>query len=241
MHKTPGPVSALSQPRDITEEPHPGTRARQAPTPNRVLCIRGAGAGQVFSLLVSVSCSPPEGEQPQRARVCGGPQCLPPAAVGSSNEMGGSAAHRSWTWAHASSLRKGRRGGEEMVNSGLRRGKLGPLKGPQKVGCYPCGVISEVLSSMGIVRRACSGRPSWLLKAVPFGNPSPSRTPWSPHSPPQSQLLPQLLSFPSLPLPPPSPTNIPSLAPPSEPKEETPGLQKARIKAELGMGPLRWS
>lgn len=79
-----------------------------------------------------------------------------------------------------------------MVNSGLRRGKLDPLKGPQKVGCYPCGVISAVLSGMGMVKAwPSSGRPSWLLRAVPFGNLA-QRTPWSPHSP-QSQFLPQLL------------------------------------------------
>lgn len=45
LHRTPGPVSALSQPRDITEAAsrHQG---QASPNSNRVLCIQGAGAGQ---------------------------------------------------------------------------------------------------------------------------------------------------------------------------------------------------
>lgn len=46
LHKTPGPVSALSQPRDITEEAASRHQGQASPNSNRVLCIRGAGAGQ---------------------------------------------------------------------------------------------------------------------------------------------------------------------------------------------------
>ena len=129
-----------------------------------------------------------------------------------------------------------------MVNSGLRRGKLGPLKGPQKVGCYPCGGHLRAPlrhghgQGMAVLRQAfLASKGSSFWKPSPVNSLVPTFTSSKPAPPPAA------LSFPF-------PTTAPSFPPPMppplllclNPRKKLPSLQKACIKAELDVGPPRW-